>query len=192
MTFAKILVILFICNNVIVSAFWGHTDTGSLRLRERLVSSLRLLSSLENDKKSADDLVPKGFLCSENWASCYSYPWKQLDFAEAQQYCKGFNSMLATIDSEKKNEEIIDFLKEVQGWDWEAKWIGGTDENLDGKWNWIKSSGNKPFTFKNWGYNQPDNRNGDDTNLIMLVYKDGTSEWYDWPSSKKQYFICEF
>lgn len=112
----------------------------------------------------------------------YDYP---LSFAEAKKFCEVSGGHLATITSQEENKFITDkLLKYGRG---DKYWLGGTDENTEGKWRWLY--GSEPFSYTNWKLDEPNNDL--DRENYLQIYLSG--EWNDGKDWGYQYcgFILE-
>ena len=78
-----------------------------------------------------------------------------------EQYCKQSDGHLASITS----EEIHNYLYSKVDWDHHEKWfwVGGTDQEKENNWRWTDGS---PWTFTEWGENQPDK--GSEENCLQI------------------------
>ena len=92
----------------------------------------------------------------------------QLSSYEAEELCGRKGGHLATIGSQRENDEI-NRIKTPGTWLslGGRRKLGGTD------WEWLDG---RPWDFQNWGKGQ--NNNGD-----CLWMKKETGKWYDFPCS---------
>ena len=85
------------------------------------------------------------------------YTWHQ-----AEEYCEKNGGHLATITSEQEQKFVADL---VSAGDKNLYWLGGSDIDLDGNWEWIT---NEPWTCSYWTEGNPDNDGGDQMYLQMF------------------------
>ena len=71
-------------------------------------------------------------------------------------------------------------------------WIGGSDQDVEGKWKWHTLKSKFDIGYFNWAPHEPDNAPNE--NCLVIDRKDATNEWYNkWNDKKchfKLYFIC--
>ncbi|KAM7357124.1 lectin subunit alpha-like [Cochliomyia hominivorax] len=109
---------------------------------------------------------------------------------EAREECIRRNLQLLTIDSESKNNMIIDMMKTLSI-DRSYFWLGGHDgfvPKTDRTFYW--SGTDKKFTFTYWKINQPDNQQNDQSCVLMEVVLN-LFRWIDIWCNDKNGFICE-
>lgn len=104
-----------------------------------------------------------------------------LTWEEAKTCCESFGGHLATITSQKEND-----------WVWEtfggAGWLGGTDVEEEGVWEWITD---ETWDYENWRRGEPNN-DGPDGNEDFLTWGDSRG-WNDSSDTAlKSHFICEY
>ena len=112
-----------------------------------------------------------------------SIPW-----AKAYRFCEQQGGHLVTINSQDEQnvvEEIISYAT------YNKIWVGGTDYNNEGNWNWI--TGEK-MDYTNWNESEPNN--GQDNENYLMLYKDG-GKWNDIAdiynrTDRTFSFICEY
>ena len=71
-------------------------------------------------------------------------------------------------------------------------WLGGSDENQEGQWEWVSG---EPFRFAKWFPGQPANDQGNADYLhIGVPWHKKPEDWNDTPVTYKQVtgFICEW
>lgn len=109
---------------------------------------------------------------------------------------------LATVNSEEEErfiEKIIGFNHKIDFY-----WLGGTDENTEGTWEWVTG---EEFSYQNWGGGNPNNflhTGYGRENYLGIVGKTtfifaDRFEWndfadatYDGIADYKPAFICEW
>jgi hypothetical protein len=108
---------------------------------------------------------------------------------DAKIYCENHGGYLATLTSQEENDFVYDRVAE----DEKSIWLGGTDRNVEGKWEWITG---ETWDYENWARHpiaQPDNsRDGQD---YLAFWSIQSSKWDDagLPVENKQFpFICEW
>jgi hypothetical protein len=68
----------------------------------------------------------------------------------------------------------------------ERAWIGATDEEEEGKWQWVNG---EPFRYNEWPPGQPDNGNGGEHHAEVWSENRG---WNDFLEGVRQPYICEW
>jgi len=118
------------------------------------------------------------------WSECYGTscyyktPSKML-WTEANMTCVGLGVELASIHSLLEST----FLFNLCGDDNDC-WIGLTDEQVEGNWEWTDGSS---FDYENWASGQPDNHWGQH---YVALLKNKNGRWYDSSESFQAYAIC--
>jgi hypothetical protein len=112
-----------------------------------------------------------------------------MTWSEARTFCEGRGGYLATLTSQEENDFVYNQLSSGAG---EWTWLGGTDEQTEGTWEWISG---EPWSFENWDSGQPDN--GCDNEDYLHFYNDDNS-WNDENNDAScfhdglLYPVCEF
>ena len=114
----------------------------------------------------------------------------------AKQYCESQGGYLVTITSPEEQEFISEL---VQNQEKRSYWIGLTDEEESGVWRWVTD---EPFSYSNWGYNEPNHGYGGKEHYVAIVSYDTSydypiflGEWNDHANDRDivQFgFICEW
>lgn len=115
---------------------------------------------------------------------------------EAKQYCESQGGYLATITSPEEQAFISSL---VQNQKKRSYWIGLTDEEESGDWKWVTD---EPFSYSNWGQNEPNHGYGGKEHYVAIVSYDTEydypifrGEWNDHANDRDigQFgFICEW
>lgn len=115
---------------------------------------------------------------------------------EAKQYCELQGGYLATITSPEEQRFISSI---VQNQEKRSYWIGLTDEEESGCWEWVT---NEPFSYSNWAQNEPNHGYGGKEHYVAIVSYDTEydypiflGEWNDHANDRdiEQFgFICEW
>lgn len=102
---------------------------------------------------------------------------------EAKAYCESLGGHLATSTSAEKNT----FLANLTGGD--MAWLGGTDENSEGTWEWITGEN---WDYTNWYSGEPSNSNNNEHYLTINF--NATVKWNDCNATATSVpgFICEW
>ena len=87
---------------------------------------------------------------------------------EARDFAKLRGGHLVTITSQREQDLINPLVLNSNAW------MGGSDDNLDGNWEWITG---EPWVYQNMGPNQPDNTDGNSTKLNFWSLHPG--KWAD-------------
>ena len=135
-----------------LSSFWNNS-VGIYRWND-----------LSNDNQKFGGTAIMGFVCE--WeplipvdAVYYNgHAYKVYDLSmtwnEAKMYAETLGGHLATITSENENVFVSNLIQSGSKY---CYWIGGTDEQSEGIWNWITGEN---WSYINWLPNQPDNCSG--------------------------------
>jgi len=102
-----------------------------------------------------------------------------MSWIEANMTCVGLGVELATVHSDEEST----FLVNLCGYDSDC-WIGLTDEQAEGNWEWTDGS---DFDYENWGSDQPNNYHNQDY-VICDPSKNG--QWNDKGHSWQAHAIC--
>ncbi|XP_071115792.1 perlucin-like [Haliotis cracherodii] len=116
--------------------------------------------------------------------SCYWFSNIKGTFAEARSICRFLGSDLVTITSHTEDAFVRGYA--TQRGKAERYYLGATDLGLEGRWVW---TGNKPFTYTNWGPGQPTNYKNNEH--CLEAYKGYGYGWNDVNCDKKANFICQ-
>ena len=126
----------------------------------------------------------------------YAVIQQELTPIEANQYCQSLGGYLATITSADEQAFVAYLASQV---DWEAFFIGGSDENSEGEWYWLNG---ETWDYTAWypggavGKTEPNNGYGAGENYVLM----DRSREYQWVDvfggydnhSTRTYFICEW
>lgn len=113
-----------------------------------------------------------------NGISKYKYVKGLFTWSQAKSDAEYRGGMLASITKETENKKISKILENKKAW------IGGNDNDFEGRWNWVSG---EPFKFENWAKNRPiRNSNSED---FLEIQKDG--KWNDTLKTNKQGYILE-
>jgi hypothetical protein len=110
----------------------------------------------------------------------------KMTWIDAYAYCESVGGYLATITSQDEN----DFVYSNFGIDGISIWLGGTDEESEGVWQWITG---ESWSYTNWSSGAPDDAyEGQD----YLWFSDSRfGKWDDGGpphASDNSFFICEW
>ncbi|XP_060590337.1 C-type lectin domain family 3 member A-like [Ruditapes philippinarum] len=157
----------------------GKTD----KFMENLAAKMKAFDDLYNTSRLAHG--PK--TCLDGWIffqnSCYTYGKDDVQFYEAQRYCKQFDAGLVNIESYVENIFLRNFLKELKA---PNHWIGLTDVEQEGDWRHYPSL--KEVTFFDWGRHQPNN--GRVSNCAAF-WESFQHHWVDEPCTNTFRPLCE-
>lgn len=138
----------------------------------------------ENDSKISEE--------KKEYKHNYKLIQSNLNWEEAKKYCESLGGHLATITSKEEEDIVLDLLKESEI---KVSWLGATDLNPNGKFEWING---EELTYTNWAPNEPNNDQGVEHYLVL--YKvEGEWTWNDGPMNTNEYykpenigFVCEW
>jgi uncharacterized repeat protein (TIGR02543 family) len=98
-----------------------------------------------------------------------------LTWTEAKAFCESLGGHLATITNTEEQKFIEDLLAKGTK---VAYWLGGTDRNNQGDWEWITG---EPWSYTNWGAGEPNNGSirGERENYLG-IWLNGTYPRFSW------------
>ena len=105
---------------------------------------------------------------------CSNFP---ATWAEAKMHAENNGGTLAILNTLGENNYLASQLASTA-------WIGLTDENVEGQWEWINGD---PLSFTNWYPGQPNNYNGAQDYGELI----NTGHWNDQYAKEKREFIIE-
>jgi len=111
---------------------------------------------------------------------------------EAKEICSKFNSELVEIESDEKQKELEQFLKQVISEKGYAPlfWLNSGFES--GKFKWLGS--HKELNFTNWFHNIPTMEQAFDR-MCIYTPTDFTEadwgKWINWAKDSDNYVVCE-
>ena len=128
-----------------------------------------------------------GISCKENWEkhqdSCFYWGTEHLNWTKAEEFCSEYGGHLASVTSNVTNDNI---LKKIASIPWAPLqrqfWIGASDQEKDGTWQWTGSS---PWKFTNWMPDHPSNQSGQN-----CVLYSGRAGWNNVYCHLKRRFVC--
>lgn len=156
---------------------------------------------LTNVEAAEENMIPddaKYF--NGHWYKVYDI---SKSWTNAKAYCENLGGHLVTITSREENDFIKKLIIESPApSSSNIFWIGASDSDVEGVWKWVT---NEPFSYTNWGTNEPDNIDGADFCTIYRTKVQGTNrdgskftvdigQWDDYAIYKNDtvYFICEW
>jgi len=100
------------------------------------------------------------------------YTWDEANNEANNRSYAGLQGHLATITSQSEFDWITDNL------DYEGTFIGGTDMNNEGTWQWVTG---ETFSFTAWEPGEPNTWEGNDEDYLMFWWADGRNNalWND-------------
>ncbi|XP_009688338.1 hepatic lectin-like [Struthio camelus] len=110
---------------------------------------------------------------------CYYFSLRRMSWHKAKAQCEEMHSQLAIIDSYAKQNFVMFRTRN------ERFWIGLTDENLEGEWEWIDGTDYKT-TFTFWKEGEPNNSGNEDCAHLWSF-----GQWNDVYCTYECYYICE-
>ncbi|MEA1880259.1 MAG: lectin-like protein [Campylobacterota bacterium] len=110
----------------------------------------------------------------------------ELSWESSKSFCEKRGLHLATITTEYESIFVESWLSSLKK---PYYWIGGTDSEVEGTWEWVS---NEPWSYENWDSTEPNNFKGNSENYLQ-IYRD-TGQWNDL-ENKDDYWhpgiICE-
>ena len=119
-------------------------------------------------------------------SSSYKIINGQFSWQEAKADAESRGGHLATITSIEEDRIIGELIHTSVGDTF--YWLGGTDEEEEGKWSWITG---EPWVYTNWLSQEPDNARGDEDYLLINGY-DGKYAWGDTDVPDMQRFMTGY
>ncbi|GEM_PF-285563 len=110
-------------------------------------------------------------------SSTNNFKWQEANAAANQA-----GGHLLVINSQAKN----DFAQNAVGTSY--AWIGYTDQNVEGSWEWVDGS---PTTYTNWAPGEPNNYSPGGGQADYAVLRKSNGLWYDRKNGEKHEFIME-
>ena len=104
---------------------------------------------------------------------------------DAMKYCEDRGGYLAVINNEYENDYIFRVMIS-QGYD--NACFGYSDSEEEGHWNWLGN--NEQSTYENWGQDEPNGGEAENTAMLWTAYRDG--KWNDADFGAGNAFICEW
>ncbi|KAM4643769.1 hepatic lectin-like [Amazona ochrocephala] len=111
---------------------------------------------------------------------CYYFSLTRTSWHKAKARCEEMHSQLAVIDSYAKQSFVMFRTRN------ERFWIGLTDENSEGEWEWVDGTDYKT-TFTFWKEGEPNNSGNNEDCAHLWV----SGEWNDVYCTYECYYICE-
>ncbi|XP_066517825.1 CD209 antigen-like protein E [Hoplias malabaricus] len=132
-----------------------------------------------NLKKSADlsSHLQSGWVyfgSSFYFISCSSKSW-----SESRDFCRNRGADMVIINSEEEQDFIAENLCNAKN-----AWIGLTDRDTEGKWEWVDGS---ILISGNWKKGEPNNKGNED----CVEFFPQTKKWNDEDCSDEKRWICE-
>jgi len=100
----------------------------------------------------------------------------EFTFDEAVLDAESRGGYLATITNSDENNDVDEIATSNE-------WLGGTDKEVEGVWEWITG---EEWTYSNWNPNEPNNSNNEDG---LHIYSNG--KWNDIPLTNDYAYILE-
>uniref|UniRef100_A0A8C0C0N6 C-type lectin domain-containing protein n=1 Tax=Buteo japonicus TaxID=224669 RepID=A0A8C0C0N6_9AVES len=110
---------------------------------------------------------------------CYYFSLTRMSWYKAKSQCEEMHSQLAIIDSYAKQNFVMFRTRN------ERFWIGLTDENVEGEWEWIDGTDYKT-TFTFWKEGEPNNSGNEDCAHVWI-----SGKWNDVYCTYECFYICE-
>ena len=133
--------------------------------------------------------------CQQGWigneTSCYKLFTSSKTWENAKEECEEWNARLVKVESSEENDFI---KKELLPAKYGNYWIGLSDSDNEGDWMWTDGTQLDSDGYKNWGDNQPKNKNNNEDCVVIRIRKfdpDHYGKWHDRPCSKERKYICE-
>ena len=117
--------------------------------------------------------------------SCYNFTsTEKVAWQDARDKCLEVGGYLAEVDTAEEN----DFLRTMAHERNIELWIGGSDLDKEGLWQWSYSKENVSSAFNGWGPGEP---NGGIRENCIHMYSIKKYKWNDVSCSNKYAYLCE-
>ncbi|XP_044197759.1 type-2 ice-structuring protein-like [Thunnus albacares] len=108
---------------------------------------------------------------------------RAMNWAEAEEKCQSMNANLASVHNIEEYH-VIQRLILTATHGYKEAWIGGSDAQMEGDWQW--SDGSR-LSYLNWCSGQPDNFFDQD---CLQINHGGNKCWDDTKCSRHLPFVC--
>jgi len=112
--------------------------------------------------------------------TCYIKSDTTMNWANAVIYCNEIDAVLVSIHSSEENAFIQNY---AQCSDDDACWIGMSDDDNEGIWQWIDGT---PADYLNWDSDEPNNFDGNE-HWAEIIYN---GKWNDDYSYQENFALC--
>ena len=110
---------------------------------------------------------------------------KKYTFREAEVDAKQRGGHLATIVSEEEHKAVMNAFGGKLP---HRVWIGGSDENTEGAWEWVTG---ELWKFAKWDNGQPESKKFNGAEDFSKMYVSGV--WHDWRNQERnEYYLLEY
>ena len=147
-----------------------------------LLTSLTVPALAGNEEGTKVNSVLEGAV--EFNGNYYKFIDQSLTWEQAKKYCEGIGGHLATVTHEEEDAFCLNIWQTTGV---KSCWLGASDSNTEGVWQWITG---ETWSFVHWGGSEP---NGG-TKENCLNYNNGEkySCWNDSAETEKKPFLCEW
>ncbi|XP_060565761.1 C-type lectin domain family 4 member D-like [Ruditapes philippinarum] len=126
--------------------------------------------------------------CQNGWTrfndSCYLIGYgHNVTFIEAENFCRQHNGHLIHVNTAEENLFIVDILQKTKAY---HSWVGISDMDVEGIWQWYDTSQKPDFTY--WYPGEPNGGQPEDCG-VYAVHHD--YKWSDYPCDSHLHPICE-
>uniref|UniRef100_A0A663N566 C-type lectin domain-containing protein n=1 Tax=Athene cunicularia TaxID=194338 RepID=A0A663N566_ATHCN len=111
---------------------------------------------------------------------CYYFSLTRMSWYKAKAQCEEMHSQLAVINSYAKQNFVMFRTRN------ERFWIGLTDENSEGEWEWIDGTDYRT-TFTFWKEGEPNNSGSNEDCAHVWI----SGKWNDVYCTYECYYVCE-
>ncbi|OWF47823.1 perlucin-like protein [Mizuhopecten yessoensis] len=158
-----------------------------------------VMSDWEYQRKY-DDLITslKGAViltCGPGWVyfedHCYWFSRDATSWPDARAHCQTLHGDLVAITGFQENRFVKFEMRKIRNKEHPSEikyyFIGGTDEQREGRWIWIRTG--QTFGFTDWASGEPNNANSNEDCLALSG--ESLSAWNDVPCQMSFYSICK-
>merc|ERR1712126_93238 len=161
-----------------------NRDTKQMKLTNLLIFLSVISIGVSSTRNEARDCVTSCGSFETLGNHCYYWEYWEYNWNDAVRKCSRRGAHLASVTSDAINQYVLRGMKS-RGLPF--IWIGGTDKDEEGRWQWMDGS---PFGFTYWGPGEPNSAGGKEEDC--LVHGSGSENmWNDFPCLWKAHgFLC--
>jgi len=101
----------------------------------------------------------------------------KISWTQAKNECQQLGGYLVTITSANENNFVLSLAVQAATSDTWGPWIGFTDENTEGVWEWVTG---EAVVYTNWWAQEPDNEwGGQDYGWMLNRHGSDNGKWSD-------------
>eukprot|EP00117_Sycon_ciliatum_P038686 scpid2705/ scgid1303/ Macrophage mannose receptor 1 len=134
--------------------------------------------------------------CDPGWAwfqnRCYYFSQDKVDFPTAQGKCSVFNARLGVINTQAKNNFVVDYM--IGNWsDFTGSrfWIGLHQAKPTDPFTWVNKT--EPVVYTNYHCGEPNDAGGKEDCIEFVISNDfsNSASWNDVQCTSSAHYICD-